>query len=81
MKYIYAHNLAKDELVAANGLTLEEIFEKNHKYFSYETKVFGMQYIKKYFQTTEKLDYLEFDIDDGITASMKILAHLLYDLI
>lgn len=67
LKNIYAHNLANDELVSVNGLTIEEIFEANCKSFSYETEEYGIGYIEVYLQTIEGLDYIGFNIDDGIT--------------
>ena len=67
LKYIYGHNLAKDELVAVNGYSLEEIFEANRNAFSYETEEYGMRYIEMYLQSIEDLDYLGFDVEDGIT--------------
>ena len=67
LKNMYGHNLAKDELVAVNGLSIEEIFEANRNFFSYETEEYGIRYIEVYLQTIEQLDYLGFDIEDGIT--------------
>lgn len=67
LKYIYGHNLAGDKLVAVNGNSLEEIFEENRHLFSYETEAYGMGYIDMYLQTIEDLDYLGYDVKDGIT--------------
>lgn len=67
LKYIYSHNQANDELVAVNGLSIEEIFEVNRNFFSYETEEYGIRYIEAALQTIEDLDYLGFNIDDGIT--------------
>lgn len=67
LKYIHGHNMANDKLMAVNGITIEEIFEANRNSFSYETKEYGIGYIELYLQTIEDLDYLGFDMDDGIT--------------
>lgn len=67
LKYIHGHNQAGDELVAVNGYTIEEIFEANRNSFSYETKEYAIRrYIELYIQTVEDLDYLGFDVNDGI---------------
>ena len=67
LKDIHAHSLAHDEIVAVNNITLEEIFEKNRNYFSYETEEYGLRKIKACLQTIEDLNYIGFNIDDGIT--------------
>lgn len=68
LKYIHEHNLADDKVVAVNGYTIEEIFDANRNSFSYETKEYGIsRYIELYIQTIEDLDYLGFDVSDGIT--------------
>lgn len=67
LKYIYGHEQAGDELVAVNGHSIEEIFDANSNAFSYETKEYGIGNMESYLQSIEDLDYLGFDIKDGIT--------------
>lgn len=66
LKYIYGHSMAGDELVAVNGLSLEEILEAKSDYFSFESKEYGLRKVESYLQSLEDLDYLGFDAD-GIT--------------
>ncbi|MGN0142296.1 MAG: S41 family peptidase [Roseburia sp.] len=79
LKYIYGHNLANDELVAVNGSSIEEIFEANRNAFSYETEEYGIGYIEVYLQAIEDLDYLGFDIEDGITYTYRDTEGKLFD--
>lgn len=79
LKYIHGHNLAHDELVAVNGLTIEEIFETNCNFFSYETEEYGIGYIELYLETIEDLDYLGFNVEDGITYTYMDIDGNLFD--
>lgn len=67
LKYMDKHYLNKDRIVAVNGLTIEEIFNTNRQYFSFETEEYGMLCVEECLQTLEDLDYLGFNVDNGIT--------------
>lgn len=67
LKYMDKHYLNKDKIVAVNGITIEEIFNKNRQYFSFETEESGMLRVAECLQTLENLDYLGFNVDNGIT--------------
>ncbi len=66
IKHIYAHNAAGDVLVKINNRSLEEIFAEKKSLFSFETETYGINRMKNYLSTAEDLDYLGFDLENGI---------------
>lgn len=66
LKYIYEHNQAGDRVVGINGMTLDELFDKNSHLISYDTREWGMTFIKQYISTAEGLDYLGISLDNGV---------------
>lgn len=66
LKYINAHEMAGDVLVKINQQSLEEIFKEKKSLFSYETETYGINKMKNYLSSAEDLDYLGFDIENGI---------------
>lgn len=66
LKYIYEHNEAGDRVVKINDMTLDELFDKSSHLISYDTREWGMTYIKQYISTAEGLEYLGISVDDGV---------------
>lgn len=58
-------------LVSINGESLEEIFKKKSNLFSYETESYGLSIMKTYLSTEECLNYLGYDLKQGITYTYK----------
>jgi len=66
LKHMYAHDMAGDVLAKINQQTLEKLFEEKKSLFSYETETYGINKMKNYLYTAEDLDYLGFDLKNGI---------------
>lgn len=66
LKYIYEHNNAGDRVIRVNGMTPEELLEKNSRLISCETKEWGMSYISDYISSAEGLEYLGISVEDGV---------------
>jgi len=66
LKHIYAHDTAGDVLVEINHRSLEEIFAEKKSLFSFETEIYGINRMKNYLSAAEDLDYLGFDLENGI---------------
>lgn len=66
LKYAMQHRDSGDRLVAINGISLEEWFEKNKALLSYELDSWGIAKIKSLSSYREGLDYLEINPDNVV---------------
>lgn len=66
MKYYREWVKAGDEIVAVNGVSIEELLEENSDYYSFETTSWEYQWLLDDILTEAGVDYLGFDIEQGI---------------
>ncbi|MBP3324942.1 MAG: hypothetical protein J6L77_00805 [Coprococcus sp.] len=66
LKYIYEHNKAGDSLIKIDGMTIQDLFDANRKYYSYESEAYAINSIYNDIYSLEGLNYLGFHPDKGV---------------
>lgn len=67
LKHRHMHDMTGDALAAINHRSMAELFAEKKSLFSYESEAYGMNRMTAYLSTAEDLDYLGFDLENGVT--------------
>lgn len=66
LKYYREWAEAGYEITAVNGISIEELLEQKSEYYSFEVTSWQMEWLSDDIATLAGIDYLGFDVDEGV---------------
>ncbi|HKM35939.1 MAG TPA: S41 family peptidase [Lachnospiraceae bacterium] len=80
MKYIEEHNRLFEDIVAVNGIEMEDLLEQNRKLYSFECESGGIDWLCQDVSSKEGLAYLGIRTDDGVVYTYETEEGKWYDI-